>query len=239
MVEALVQATRELGNAVSSLQVGDPVAYVYNPLDYAWEPHERFLRRYGAGTGRTVLVGMNPGPFGMAQSGVPFGDVGMVRDWMGIEGRVESPPRAHPKRPVEGFSFGRSEVSGARLWGWARDRFGSAEHFFESFFVVNHCPLLFLHESGRNLTPDKLVATERKALVAACDEALRRMLTILAPRRVIGVGVWAEKRAAACTDGGVAVGRILHPSPASPAANRGWAEQAEQQLRDQGVELPR
>ena len=237
MVEDLIAVTRRLSARVGAIPVGDPVAHVYNPLDYAWGPHEQYLRRFGQGTGRAVLVGMNPGPFGMAQSGVPFGDVGLVRDWMGIRGEVGSPPDPHPKRPVLGFDFPRSEVSGTRLWGWARQRFGTAGAFFERFFVVNYNPLLFLHASGRNLTPDKLPRDARLAMEAACDDALTTMLEVLSPRLVIGVGAWAERRARACA-GDVPVSRILHPSPASPAANRGWAPQAEAALQAMGEALP-
>ena len=237
MLDDLIEVTRRLSTCVGAIPVGDPVAHVYNPLDYAWAPHEQYLRRFGAVPDRVVLVGMNPGPFGMAQTGVPFGDVGMVRDWMGIAGEVGKPPREHPKRLVQGFGFERAEVSGTRLWGWARERFGSPERFFERFFVVNYNPLLFLHASGRNITPDKLSREARAPMEEACDEALTAMLSLLAPSRVIGVGVWAEKRARACA-GGVPVSRILHPSPASPAANRGWARQAEAQLAAMGVALP-
>ena len=96
---------------------------------------------------------MNPGPFGMAQTGIPFGDVTMVRDFLGIDGAVGRPEREHPKRRVEGMACARSEVSGTRLWGWARDEFGTAEHFFGRFFVANYCPLVFMEASARNLDP--------------------------------------------------------------------------------------
>ena len=33
----------------------------------------------------------------------------------------------------------------------------------------------------------------------------------------------------------IRIGRVLHPSPASPAANRGWAAAAEKQLLALGV----
>jgi single-strand selective monofunctional uracil DNA glycosylase len=174
----------------------------------------------------------------MAQTGVPFGEVAMVRDWLGIEGAVGSPPNPHPKRPVEGFACRRSEVSGRRLWGWARDRFGTPERFFARFFVANYCPLAFLEASGRNRTPDKLPAAERAPLFAACDRALRRTVELLAPRRVVGIGGFAEARARAALDGiDVPIGGILHPSPASPAANLGWSRQAERQLRGLGIEV--
>jgi len=235
----LLACTQSLSDAVEKLTFSEPVTHVYNPLVYAWEAHRRYLECYGTGTKEVVLVGMNPGPWGMAQTGVPFGEVGAVRDWMGIEAKVSKPNREHPKRPVEGFSCTRSEVSGRRLWGWAADRFGTAEAFFERFFVLNHCPLCFMEESGRNRTPDKLAVDERQPLEARCDEALRQSIEILKPRMVIGVGAHARKRAeVACAGMALSFGQILHPSPASPAANRGWADQAEAQLKDLGIHIP-
>ena len=214
------------------------MAYVYNPLEYAREPHRDYLRRFGRGRPETLLVGMNPGPWGMAQTGVPFGAVEPVREWLEVGGEVGKPPREHPKRPVLGFDCRRNEVSGARIWGWAQETFGTPERFFGRFFVGNYCPLLFLDDGGRNLTPDRLKASERRALTAPCDRALRRTAAALGVRRVLGVGNWAEKRARAALDGlELEIGRILHPSPASPAANRGWAAAATRQLREMGVEV--
>lgn len=225
------------------------MTHVYNPLRYAWEPHRLYLERYGAERGRVVLLGMNPGPWGMAQTGVPFGEVELVRDWMGIEAEVGRPEPEHPKRPIEGFACRRSEVSGRRLWGWARDRFGTAEAFFARFFALNYCPLVFMEESGRNRTPDKLPAAERAAVQTLCDRALRETVEVLAPRQLIGVGRFAEVRAREALAGlggslsgplaglGVPIGRILHPSPASPAANRGWVEAIECELAEQGIDL--
>lgn len=234
----LVEASRALCRVLSKLEFSEPVTHVYNPLDYARRPHELYLSRFGSGPKEIVLVGMNPGPFGMGQTGVPFGDVGFVRDWMGIEAPVDHPDDEHPKRPVLGFSCERSEVSGSRLWGWARDRFGSPERFFSRFFVLNYCPLLFLESTGRNRTPDKLRADERAALLPACDRALRDAVGALSPSLVVGVGAWATGRARkALGDEGPAIGGILHPSPASPKANRGWAQQAESELRGLGVDI--
>jgi single-strand selective monofunctional uracil DNA glycosylase len=235
---SLVTIDRKLARAVDELQFAEPVHFVYNPLVYARKPHEMYLKRYGSGTKEVVFLGMNPGPFGMAQTGVPFGEVNLVRDWMGIEAPVDKPPAEHPKRPITGFACARSEVSGSRLWGWARDRFGTPERFFERFFVINYCPLVFLEESGRNRTPDKLPVAERKPLQAECDEALSAAIDLLSPERVIGIGVYgrdAAKRALAGT--GIEIGCVLHPSPASPKANKGWARQAEQDLKAAGVAL--
>jgi single-strand selective monofunctional uracil DNA glycosylase len=237
-VRTLLRVTGELAAQVGTLTLGPPVAYVYNPLVYAARPHRRYLERYARPRPEALLIGMNPGPWGMAQTGVPFGAVSMVRDWLGIEETVGKPPREHPRRPVEGFACAREEVSGARLWGWARDAFGTPERFFERVYVTNYCPLLFLDENARNLTPDKLAAAERRTLEEACDRALRRFVEELAPRLVVGVGAYAEGRARAALSGlDVRIGRILHPSPASPLANRGWGEKATEQLRELGVEL--
>jgi single-strand selective monofunctional uracil DNA glycosylase len=234
---SLVEIARRLAREVDALSFGPPVAFVYNPLGYAWEAHARYLERFGRGPKEAVLVGMNPGPFGMAQTGVPFGEVAAVRDWMGIEAAIGHPPKEHPKRPVQGFACPRSEVSGARLWGWAKERYGRPEAFFSRFFVLNYCPLVFLEESGRNRTPDKLSAIEREALTLVCDRALRESLEVLAPKHVVGVGAWACGSARRCVRDGLEVGQILHPSPASPKANRGWAHQAEAELAALGVAL--
>ncbi len=236
--EALLEASRRLAERTRCLSFGPPVAHVYRPLDYAWQLHEAYLRRFGSGKKEVLLLGMNPGPFGMAQTGVPFGDVGYVRDWMGLRGRVEAPAALHPKRPIEGLNCRRREVSGSRLWGWAADRFGSPDRFFSRFFVANYCPLAFLEATGRNRTPDKLPAAERAVLFDACDEALRHVVRALDPQWVVGVGTFAERRAHAALRGwGPSVGRILHPSPANPEANRGWATRAERQLRSLGIEV--
>lgn len=234
-----VSAARALARAAGALRFSPPTAYVYNPLEYAWEPHRAYLERWGDGPREVLLLGMNPGPFGMAQTGVPFGEVSAVRDWLGVSARVGKPPREHPKRPIDGFACRRSEVSGARLWGWARDRFKTPERFFQTFFVLNYCPLVFMDEGGRNLTPDKLPAGERAPLEVACDTALRALAAYYKPRLVVGVGQFALARARAALSGaGCSFGTVLHPSPASPAANRGWAPQAERQLAALGVRLP-
>jgi single-strand selective monofunctional uracil DNA glycosylase len=220
-----------LAAATDGLKFPPPVAYVYNPLDYAWAGHEAYIRKFARAPKRVVFLGMNPGPFGMAQTGVPFGEVAAVRDWMGINETVTQPKRVHPKRPIEGLACARSEVSGRRLWGLFAERFNTADQFFADHFVANYCPLAFMEESGRNLTPDKFPATEAARLYAACDEHLRRVVEALRPEWLIGIGDFAEKRARLALDASrVRFGRILHPSPASPAANRDWSGAATRQL---------
>lgn len=233
---SLVDVSRALSKSVSELSFRAPVAYVYNPLEYARAPHEAYLKLHGKAPKRALLLGMNPGPFGMAQTGVPFGDVKMVRDFLGVSGRVGKPSPEHPKRLITGFACTRSEVSGTRLWGFAQSHFKTAERFFEDFFVVNYCPLVFMDEGARNLTPDKLPKAEQESLFAACDGALRDIVALLKPKLVIGVGAFARDRAQrALPNFRGTIGTVLHPSPASPKANRGWAGIAEQELRDLGA----
>jgi single-strand selective monofunctional uracil DNA glycosylase len=239
MSQDLHAITRDLVRGVERLRFGPPVAHVYNPLRYAAKPHRLYLERYGRGPREVLLVGMNPGPWGMGQTGIPFGAVGMVRDWLGIEGAVARPRREHPERPVLGFACRREEGSGRRLWGWACDHFGDARRFFERFFVLNYCPLLFYDRKGHNLTPDRLRAADREALFVPCDRALRRFAEAFRARVVVGVGAFAEGRAREALAGlDTAVGRIPHPSPANPAANRGWDEMATKGLRALGVAVP-
>jgi single-strand selective monofunctional uracil DNA glycosylase len=234
--DLLIAAAKRLRDAIAELRFAAPITHVYNPLIYAWRAHEIYLRRYGNGRKRVLFLGMNPGPFGMAQTGVPFGQIAAVRDWLGIQTRIDHSPDEHPKRPVLGFDCSRSEISGQRLWGLFAKRFGAAEKFFREHMVMNYCPLAFCEESGRNRTPDKLPANERTALFAACDGHLREIVRILEPEWLIGVGDFATKRAReVIANSPPHVGQILHPSPACPASNNDWAATATAQLRNSGV----
>lgn len=232
----LVSIARRLARDCAALEFGPPVAWAYHPLDYAWAAHREYLERYARPGVDGLFLGMNPGPWGMVQTGVPFGEVAAVQNWLGIRTPVGRPAKEHPKRPVLGPACPRSEVSGRRFWGWARERFGTPEAFFARFFVWNWCPVAFLEESGRNLTPDRLPAAARRPLEDRCDAALREVVSVLSPGIVIGLGGYATRRARAALGRlGPPVATILHPSPASPAANRGWASKAEEQLAALGL----
>ena len=234
----LIASTERLAGELEDLEFSPPVAYVYRTLGYTWKAHRLYLERFGKGKKRVVFLGMNPGPFGMAQTGVPFGEVAAVRDWLGIEAPIGKPAREHPKRPVEGFQCQRSEVSGRRLWGLFADRFGNAGAFFKDHFVLNYCPLVWMSDTGANLTPDRLPAAEMAPVERACLKHLQEVIALMEPSYLVGVGGFAEERlrraAGACGSAAV-IGRVLHPSPASPAANRGWAEAAGRQLAALGV----
>ncbi len=232
----LREAARRLREETGSLRFSSPVSMIYQPLEYAWEAHSRYLSAYGPGRKRIIFLGMNPGPWGMAQTGVPFGDVYEVRNWLNIKADIGKPEPEHPAKPVAGFSCHRSEVSGKRLWGFFREKYKTPRRFFAHHFVSNYCPLVFLEESGRNRTPDKLKKEERRQLFSPCDHHLNALYTILQPDWIIGIGRFAEKR---CRDvfknENVQLGGILHPSPANPSANRDWNNIVDQQLRDMGA----
>lgn len=235
--DSVLAAAATLRDAVTPLQFSAPITHVYNPLDYAWAAHERYVRKFASTPKRIVFLGMNPGPFGMAQTGVPFGEVPAVRDWMGVHAKISRPASEHPKRPVLGFDCPRCEVSGQRLWGLFAKRFETPDRFFAEHFVVNYCPLVFMESSGRNLTPDKLPRREIERLFAACDEHLARVIGTLRPEWLVGVGGFAFQRLEAIADqlASVRLTQILHPSPASPAANRDWAGVVTAQLQASGA----
>lgn len=233
----LIKASRALTKTLTPLTFSKPVTHVYNPLVYAREAHEMYLSRYGSSPKKVLLLGMNPGPWGMAQTGIPFGEIASVRDWMHIDCNISKPSPEHPKRPITGFACERSEVSGRRLWGLMSQRYPNAQDFFKDHFVVNFCPLTFMSSTGSNITPDKLPATELQPVLDACSQHLKAVIKATAPTWLIGVGGFAQAQCelAAAAFPGVKTGRILHPSPASPAANRDWAGTATKQLIELGV----
>lgn len=234
----LTRACERLCAELEPLEFAPPVTHVYNPMVYARPAYFDYLRRYATAPKRIVYIGMNPGPYGMTQTGVPFGEISLVRDFLGVHGKIGKPEHEHPKRPVEGFACTRSEVSGARLWGAIRAKHRVPDKFFKHSFISNYCPLVFMEESGKNRTPDKLRPNERELLYEACDRHLRSVVETLKPELVIGIGKFAEGRArAALAEMSITIGSIPHPSPASPAANRDWAGQAEAALGRLGVAL--
>ena len=231
---SLEKISSALAAECGALHFGPQVAAVYNPLVYASRPHKLYLKLAGAAPKRVIFLGMNPGPWGMAQTGVPFGEIAAVRDWLGIEAAVDKPIAEHPKRPIEGFACKKSEVSGRRLWALFSERFGTPEEFFRCHFVANYCPLVFMDSGGANITPDKLPADEAVALFKICDRALAETIRLLTPECVIGIGGFAKKRIDKLR-GDFFTAQILHPSPANPKANAGWKENVLKTLTELGV----
>jgi len=232
----LKNITDDLVAELEELSFGPPVTHIYNPLIYARPAWDAYCEKFGQGRKKVILLGMNPGPFGMAQCGVPFGEIDHAKNWLGINEPVGKPKVEHPKRPILGFDCTRSEVSGRRLWGWAKETFGSPEVFFDTFFIANYCPLVFMEESGRNRVPEKLPKVERIPMFEACDKALRRTVELFEPTYVIGVGKFAEKKARdVVEDPAILIGSVPHPSPASPLANRGWGPLMTEGLKAMGI----
>jgi single-strand selective monofunctional uracil DNA glycosylase len=238
----LQKTSSRLASECEALRFGPQVAAVYNPLVYAKRPHRLYLdlaaAAFDTAAKKVIFLGMNPGPWGMAQTGVPFGEVAAVRDWLGIEAAVDKPEREHPKRPIEGFACARSEVSGRRLWGLFRECFGTPAEFFRRHFVANYCPLVFMDAGGANITPDKLSRKETAALFKICDRALADSIELLKPQWLIGIGGFAKKRIDSLqgqTRHEFSAAQILHPSPASPRANAGWDREVLKSLADLGL----
>ncbi|RKX87666.1 MAG: single-stranded DNA-binding protein [Spirochaetes bacterium] len=236
----LLEATAILAKETDKLKFGGKVHHVYNPLIYANETHLDYIKKYGTGKKKVLFLGMNPGPWGMAQTGIPFGEITYSRDWLKIDGKIFQPISSHPKRPIHGWDCPRSEVSGRRLWGLMEERYKTAAAFFQNHYIENYCPLVFMEEGGKNLTPDKLPATERNPLTEICDTHLKKVIEIMEPEFLVGVGKYAEKNFIRVTET-MNIGKkykisaILHPSPANPHANRGWAEAVTKQLIEQGI----
>jgi single-strand selective monofunctional uracil DNA glycosylase len=225
-------------NDLRPLKFGPPVTHVYNPLEYARQSYETYLSQYANTRKEVLFIGMNPGPWGMVQTGVPFGEIQAVKEWLGIEAPVIPPSNVHPKRPVLGFDCKRSEMSGKRLWGWAKETFETPERFFSRFFVANYCPLMFIDADGKNRTPDKLRKAERKPLFDACDRSLRKMVNGLNADYVVGIGRFAHTRALAALEGlDMTIGRVTHPSPANPKANRNWNNRIIEELAALGIHV--
>lgn len=238
IAKKIATASRKVCKDLEGLAFSEPVTHVYNPLEYARKSHLEYVNQFGDSTKRVLFMGMNPGPWGMAQTGVPFGEIAAVRDWMGIETKVKKPDNEHPKRPIEGFDCKRSEVSGERLWGLFAKVYPDAKDFFADHYAVNYCPLVWMEESGRNRTPDKITADEMKPVHEACDKYVLTHLKLFEPEFVVGVGAYAEaclKRICKDAQLETVIGRILHPSPASPAANKDWVGTATKQLKEIGV----
>lgn len=221
----LIDSSKELSSSLDGLSL-DFKGTVYNPLSYAWDNYSEFIKKSVREGQKALILGMNPGPFGMMQTGVPFGAVDAVKEYLGINGRVEVPTNNNPKRPILGMDEKRIEVSGKRLWGMAK-LFGSADEFFENVSVLNYCPLGFIDESGRNITPDTLSKEDQKKINRLCDAFLKRALDILNVPIRIGIGRYAYSK---LLEFGDAV-MFTHPSPRNPKASAFWPEEAYRELK--------
>jgi len=238
VIEELIQAAARLRDDVDIigqyLIQDEKIDCVYNPLIYAWEPHKAFIELGGGKGAKTLLLGMNPGPHGMGQMGIPFSATTVVRDLLNIRDlEVKQPRNLHPKRPVTGLNWHKEEVSGTRLWNLLEEQYGDSEKIFSNVFVVNHCPLmLFNGERATNITPDKISGEYVKELIQRCDQHLKEVVKIMGINKVIGIGKYAEKRAIKALKGiNIEIVSCWHPSPASPLANRNKGKDWRENIR--------
>lgn len=60
----------QLSQKLLKLDYGPTVEYRYNPVEYAGAPHSKYLSMFCSGHRPLMILGMNPGPWGMSQTGV-------------------------------------------------------------------------------------------------------------------------------------------------------------------------
>ncbi|CAG5129987.1 unnamed protein product [Candidula unifasciata] len=230
---------KELCEKLSRVSLPGKIQYVYNPLEYAFDSHLNFVRRFCTGEKYVLFVGMNPGPFGMSQNGVPFGECSIVKEWLQIEGEVLKPVLEHPKRRIVGLECSRSEVTGARFWQLIRTLCHTPEHFFRTSYVHNLCPFAFLTDTGKNVTPPQLASSILDQINVLCNATLIEVVRLLKSKYVICVGKYALAQAQKALSGdefsGITLECLMHPSPINPAANKGWADIAIKQLTEIGI----
>lgn len=223
MNSSVLKITTRLRDRASKICFEHKVGWYYNPLDYAWPVHRAYKESLCNPSGRALLVGMNPGPWGMGQTGVPFGDPQIVGDWMGLgkDFVIKKPASERDSRPVNGFDSERREGSGQRLYGFLKECFGNLKNFFEANFVISYCPLLMFTPEAKNLTPPNLLKKEKKKIYSICDPYLKDMINIYSPEVLVGIGKFATERLREVSPSdGDDIFRIPHPSPANPEATR-------------------
>ena len=230
LTELVRQSAIKLKNGCDNLiptliKEQDKLNVIYNPLYYAWNPHNAYITRFSGNGAKILMMGMNPG-HGMGNTGVPFGCPEQVKEFLEIKNLlVEQPRMNHPKRTVIGLEQPKSEVSGRRIWGLLKEMFETPEKTSEYIYIVNHCPLWMFNEKGQNITPEKLTGKSASQLYELCDQHLKEVVEIMGINVVIGVGNYAASRAAiALNDMDLIITKIPHPSPANPLANRDKGE---------------
>ncbi|RZF44591.1 hypothetical protein LSTR_LSTR001349 [Laodelphax striatellus] len=220
----------------TTLLLRSTVEYIYNPLECAYDVHRNFVHKFCISSKKILFLGMNPGPWGMMQTGVPFGDVISVKNWLKVTGEIIKPLKEHHLRPVSGFDCKRVEVSGKRFWAFAQHLSnGNPAVFFRNSFVHNYFPFVLMTESGKNVTPADLKPAEQKELESLCDESLCSVIDLLKVETIIAIGRYTEKRVKAVlrkTPKNVDVVYMMHPSPRNPKSNQEWMSTAINCLRE-------
>ena len=175
----------------------------------------------------------------MVQTGIPFGEINTVKNYLKISGEIKSPATENPVLLVKGYAATRSEVSGKRLWGMISETFPRAEDFFANNLIFNYCPLFFSTISAgkrTNLTPDKINKTDRDALYSICDDFIITAARLLTPQFIIGIGGFAQQRLTKIFSGqSYQIESILHPSPLNAQANKDFNGLARKKLYELGA----
>ena len=284
----LIKTTCALADDLHALRRPAGVSHVYNPLRYMWPAHERFLSRHyvtdrasapdgrldfyePAGTARPrqyLILGMNPGPHGMVQTGLPFGDVVNAAAMLGYRtgDQVLAPVldgvELHPGRPVIGLVATRREASGERLWGGLAAIFGGLDQTLAQCFAANYCPLAYFADDaqGTNVTPEDFgkktingkpnprhdpgYAAE---LDKICLPYLVRVARAMRVEVILAVGRYAEAKAniiaALCPEAtrrcpSPKVVYLTHPSPLATRSAGEWATMARHALENVGALPP-
>lgn len=209
------------------------VQYVYNPVDYAYAGYSRYVRKYLKSSKKILFVGLNPGPYGMCQTGIPFGDVSTVKEWMELEMDISKPLDECPKKPVDGLKCTTVEQSGKRFWGFFKKKCGAADNFFRNAFVINYCPIAFFDRSGKNVTPNELEVSSREELEKICDEYLEKVVEMVKCEIIICVGRYAEHKVKSIfiDNSEINILYMKHPSP-QVGSEDNWLADAHEFLID-------
>ena len=72
LIKSAIRLKEDVEKFADKMILERSVEAIYNPLSYAWNPHKAFIELGGGGGAKTLLLGMNPGPHGMGQMGIPF-----------------------------------------------------------------------------------------------------------------------------------------------------------------------
>jgi len=221
----VVNATRLLSARLEPVRAALPAAGLkavaaIDPTSYAFGNYTRFMQLAASGPRLALFVGMNPGPHGMAQTGIPFGDVDTARVLLGGADTIDPLPGLRAASGAawdcKGLAYHRGEQSGMRLWSALSQLCGSPQAALERCCIVNYCPLYMVGPELENITPSDLPRRHdiTRALEAACDEHLRQLVLGLEVKTVLSFGSYAHASARRALSGfPVDFYTTPHPSP--------------------------
>ena len=230
----LINLTEAFNNKLNKIHFSF-TGIIYNPLDYAKDNYYEYLQNYVNEYIDNIFLGMNPGPYGMVQTGIPFGEINYVKNYLKINNTVNKPKTEHCKKIITGMNTERSEISGFRFWSLIKSKYQTAELFAEKNAVLNYCPLCFIEntQKGKNITPEMLSKSDKNQINICCDEYLKNIIMLIQPKKLIGIGSYAYKRF--CKVSTLPTFYMLHPSPLNPKANKNWIENEKNFLIENGI----